>query len=90
MYVYHAGGFCSTRSKTAHAGILAGIETIPEIAIKIGCSEVTLLKGFERLSLKHFPTKNQKAKKSKNEQNQQTRCAQDLPKVQKLQGFFSR
>lgn len=49
----HVGRIKNDVLKAAHAGILAGIETVPEIAIKIGCSEETLLKGFERLGLKH-------------------------------------
>lgn len=47
----HIGRIKNDVLKAAHAAVAAGIETLPEIAIKIGCSEETLFKGFKRLGL---------------------------------------
>lgn len=47
----HVGRIKNDVLRAAHASVNTGIETIPEVASKIGCSEEALLRGFDRLSL---------------------------------------
>lgn len=49
----HVGRLSDKALRSAHAAIAAGKETLPGMATKIGCTEKTLVKGFERLSLTH-------------------------------------
>lgn len=47
----HTGRIKNDVLRAAHASIMTGIETIPEMASKVGCSEKALKNGFKRLNL---------------------------------------
>ena len=47
----HVGRVSNAALREAHAAIAAGDETLASMAVKIGCAEKTLVKGFERLGL---------------------------------------
>ncbi len=51
----HVGRVSNKTLHSAHAAIAAGEETLASMAVKIGCTEKTLVKGWIRLGLNHTP-----------------------------------